>query len=209
MYNPRPTEILTGSHVYFCSGYLSNFFTAPFTHLGIQYTGSEQFYMRQKALYFDNHDIADKILNASEPKEQKKLGRAITGFSRDLWIEPSIKAMRFAVMLKFASNQKLLSQLLAAYVRFVGKGPLAGIYTRKFVEAAPWDVIWGIGLGLDSPFIYNEEDWRGLNLLGDCITTVAEFFYDKLSYDPATKRYDADVLVDLVIKLSSFPLVLK
>ena len=208
MYQTRLTEILTDTHVYFCSGYLSNFFSAPFTHQNVAYTCSEQFYMYYKAKYFGENEIAEKILTTPEPKDQKKLGRSVKNFDRDVWLEPSIKVMRLALLLKFTANPKLLSLLLASYVRSVTKGVNTGVYYRKFVEAAPWDKIWGIGMGLNSDDIYDETKWLGLNLLGESITTISEFIVEKISYNPTTREYNEEKLSELVEYLRNYKLEL-
>jgi ribA/ribD-fused uncharacterized protein len=164
--------------------------------------------MYYKAKYFGENEIAEKILTTPEPKDQKKLGRSVKNFDRDVWLEPSIKVMRLALLLKFTANPKLLSLLLASYVRSVTKGVNTGVYYRKFVEAAPWDKIWGIGMGLNSDDIYDETKWLGLNLLGESITTISEFIVEKISYNPTTREYNEEKLSELVEYLRNYKLEL-
>jgi len=38
-----------------------------------------------------------------------------------------------------------------------------------FVEASPYDDIWGIGIGVGTLGIENPANWQGTNWLGECI----------------------------------------
>jgi len=41
--------------------------------------------------------------------------------------------------------------------------------TRIFVEASPYDKIWGVGLSPDDDRVLDINKWNGQNLLGKCI----------------------------------------
>ncbi len=43
---------------------------------------------------------------------------------------------------------------------------------KKFCEASPIDIVWGVGLGEDDPLIDDESNWRGQNLLGKALDEV-------------------------------------
>jgi len=43
---------------------------------------------------------------------------------------------------------------------------------KKFVEASPIDKIWGIGLDENNDLILDPNNWKGLNYLGEIITSV-------------------------------------
>ena len=43
---------------------------------------------------------------------------------------------------------------------------------KVLVEASPYDRIWGIGLGENTPEINNPKQWKGLNLLGFALMEV-------------------------------------
>ena len=41
-----------------------------------------------------------------------------------------------------------------------------------FVEASPYDRVWGIGLGEHDPLRLDRSTWQGTNWLGEAITNV-------------------------------------
>jgi ribA/ribD-fused uncharacterized protein len=43
---------------------------------------------------------------------------------------------------------------------------------KHFVEASPYDKIWGVGLGEDNPLVDDETNWKGQNLLGKALDEV-------------------------------------
>mgnify|MGYP003516350373 FL=1 len=45
---------------------------------------------------------------------------------------------------------------------------------KTFVEASPFDTIWGTGMDEDNPNVEYESKWKGLNLLGKCINKIRE-----------------------------------
>ena len=67
--------------------------------------------------------------------------------------------MRDVNLEKYRQNADLRKKLLDP--KFDGK---------TFVEASPYDRIWGVGLDQDNPAIDDERNWKGRNLLGQAIT---------------------------------------
>ena len=63
---------ITNKHVFFWNGIYSQWHKAPMTIDRIEYNSCEQYMMHQKALLFDDHIIADLIMQEKNPKEQKK-----------------------------------------------------------------------------------------------------------------------------------------
>ena len=44
----------------------------------------------------------------------------------------------------------------------------------ELVEASPYDLIWGVGLGEHHPDITDKSKWRGQNLLGQALMKVRD-----------------------------------
>lgn len=115
--------------------------------------------MAEKARLFQDHEIRDRILQATHPGEAKKLGRLVKGFENEQW-----EAKRFEIVVngniaKFSQNPALKNYIL-------------GTGKRVLVEASPRDRIWGIGLAANNPKAANPYEWHGLNLLGFALMEV-------------------------------------
>jgi hypothetical protein len=143
---------------FFWSGIFSNWELSTFTVDGITFNCGEQYMMFYKAFLFLNSDIAAKILESTNPKEQKSLGRQVKNFDEKLWSENRVHIMTKGLREKFLQNPKMLS------------------YLRKYkgyeiVEASPYDRIWGIGYH-EHDAVENFDNW-GTNLLGKILTELA------------------------------------
>ena len=158
---------ITDKYVFFWGEEFSNFFpcTIKYEHNKKEYTfsSSEQLFMWLKAKTFKDDEIAREILKADTPHNAKKLGRKVRGFDTTIWEEHREIAMRLAVWNKFSQNQELRNFFLDE--RFDNK---------IFVEASPFDKIWGIGLAENDELADDEKNWKGLNLLGKCLNNVRE-----------------------------------
>jgi hypothetical protein len=125
----------------------------------LKFVTAEQYMMWRKALLFNDTEIAAQILQTSDPKKQKSLGRQVQNFSEKIWKENREGIVYYGNLLKFSQNIKLREQLLS----FPGK---------RFVEASPNDNIWGIGLHYNNTLALDEKNWRGQNLLGKALDKV-------------------------------------
>ena len=117
--------------------------------------------MHQKALVFKDVDTANEIMQTTSPVKQKALGRLVKSFDENEWAKHREKIVYDGNYAKFTQNKHLLNVLLDT------KGKI-------LVEASPVDTIWGIGLAEDCPYIEDESNWRGLNLLGKVLTQLRE-----------------------------------
>ena len=96
---------------FFWSGIFSNWEPSTFTVDGITFNCGEQYMMFYKAFLFLNSDIAAKILESTNPKEQKSLGRQVKNFDEKLWSENRVHIMTKGLREKFLQNPKMLSYL--------------------------------------------------------------------------------------------------
>jgi ribA/ribD-fused uncharacterized protein len=171
----------TDTHIYFWNSYLSNFAScnnllsfspnfmiesyrgnhfklANYVTRGWFYT-SEQAYMVFKALYFEDFESVDLMMATDLPREAKNLGRQVKGYDEKLWEEVRFFYMEKACHLKFSLNEDL-------------KEALVSTGDKTLVEASPYDLVWGVGLGENDPLILDEANWKGLNLLGLVLMNV-------------------------------------
>ena len=127
----------------------------------ITYNCAEQYMMHQKAVVFQDTEMAEKILKAKTPREQKALGRKVRNFDGKVWEDASKKAVYTGNYAKFTQNKALLQILMDTD-------------GTTLVEASPTDTIWGIGLAADDARAYSRSTWRGTNWLGEVLTQLRE-----------------------------------
>lgn len=122
---------------------------------------SEHVFMALKAYYFGDLDILERIKSTESPKEAKRLGRLVSGFSEESWEKVRENAMWQAIKLRYAFDPSFREEL--------GKPEYEG---KEFVECNPYDFIWSCGWGEDDPNALDPTKWRGLNLLGKLLTKL-------------------------------------
>lgn len=141
--------------------FLSNWYFSNFTLDAIEYSSMEQYMMYQKAILFNDKEIASKILSTDNFAEIKALGRRVKGFNEEIWNKNKELIITKGLLGKFSQNPSLKEQLLAT-----GNAILA--------ECAVRDKIWGIGLSMTDEDRLNLSKWKGQNLLGKCLMNVRE-----------------------------------
>ena len=72
-------------YVFFWSGPFSNWDMGKFEHDMIIFNCSEQAMMYYKGMFFGDTETAAKVMKTKEPRDQKKLGRAVKNFDRPSW----------------------------------------------------------------------------------------------------------------------------
>ena len=158
---------------FFYQGTFSNFFASSFTDPsfypslshgdkyreadGVRFQNVEQYMHACKALVCGDMEVFHRIMEESDPKEHKSLGRQVTPYDDDLWKEVARKVVTRGCWLKFGQNNEIWKELDKT-----GESLL--------VECAPRDTRWGIGLGVNNPKCTDRKKWRGTNWLGQCLT---------------------------------------
>ena len=162
---------------FFYQGTFSNFYSSPFSDPaffpalvhgdkyrkvdGIRFINVEQYMHACKALVCGDMDVFHKIMEESDPKEHKKLGRQVTPYDDDLWKSVARQVVTRGCWLKFMQNKDIWAEL-----------DLTG--DSLLVECAPRDTRWGIGMGINNSKCANKNKWRGTNWLGYCLTEARE-----------------------------------
>ncbi|AXN57782.1 hypothetical protein [Acinetobacter phage ABPH49] len=116
------------------------FFSPRHERDGVKFYTGEHFMMYEKAKLFGDEEISKKILETFHPQEAKKLGRLVKGFNNDVWEYHREDIIFSIVYCRLVYDQHL--RLSALNHRMDG---------RSFVEASPWDKIYGIGLKETDP----------------------------------------------------------
>lgn len=145
----------TDRFVFFNSGWLSNFYNAEFEWTCFNETHTffctEQAFMWAKAKTFNDDEAAEQILaERNDPKIVKALGRKVKGYDNEVWGKVRYDYMLQANKAKYEQNESLKQKLLDP--------KYAGL---TFVEASPWDGIWGIKTRIDAPGIEDPANWKG------------------------------------------------
>ena len=133
--------------------YLSNHHASPFLDNGTRYLCVEQFYLRHKALFFEDTATTAKIMKETDPGKMKRLSHNLKKVDEEKW-KPQ------ACWFKFLQNQKLKKQLIES------QGSL--------VEANGRDNFFSCGLALSNPNILDRNKWQGENVLGQTLTSLRE-----------------------------------
>ena len=143
------------------NGYLSNWYLSDFCDGSIVFSSMEQYMMFQKAVLFNDVQVAKKILSTMDVRKIKELGRSVHNFNDEIWDRYKEDIVIRGLYMKFSQNADLRYMLLATG-------------TDIIAECAVHDKIWGIGLSMSDPNRFNINKWRGQNLLGKALMVVRE-----------------------------------
>ncbi|CAE6400818.1 unnamed protein product [Rhizoctonia solani] len=157
------SQIITDDAVYFfrpkeAHGYLSQWYASPFTDGTYSYDNAEQYMMHRKGILFaPDSPVTSAILETTNPRDIKALGRMIPNFDDTVWKRERLNIVTEGSRLKFRQSEALKVQLLATGV-------------KELVEASPFDRIWGVGFGAKQAPM--KRDKWGENLLGKALVAV-------------------------------------
>ena len=117
---------------------------------------------------FYQYELADAIMETDDPAVIKKLGQTrFSNFNKHVWDSLAYTIVKRGVKAKFAQNEELLNILLST-----GESVL--------MECSATDLIWGIGVDIDSEDIYDPLKWRGQNQLGRILMSVRDELKEEL-----------------------------
>lgn len=117
--------------------------------------------MHQKALLFNDRDIAEQILNTSNVGKIKALGRSVKNYEDIMWNGMRQIIVYQGLLEKFQQNEEIKRMLLATQ-------------SDILAECAVQDKIWGIGLSMKDERRLDIKEWKGQNLLGFALMKVRD-----------------------------------
>jgi ribA/ribD-fused uncharacterized protein len=146
---------------FFWKGPLSQWFKRDFIVEGVKYCTAEQYMMASKAILFNDKLAHKKIMEATNPYDQKAYGRNVEDFDVGKWQAVSKEIVFKGNYEKFTQHDDFKCLILSTG-------------TKTLVEASPHDKLWGIGLSEDDPRALDRATWLGRNWLGEVLTNVRE-----------------------------------
>jgi hypothetical protein len=159
----QPAAIFTPTNrqivaFYSANSPLSNHHLSPFTTGGEKYNCAEQYIMVQKARLFNDQAAVKRISEASNPVEQKRIGKQIKGLNRQMWENEASNLIIPGLIEKYLQNKSCQDTLLATGNKIIAEGSK--------------DKFWGVGVSLFSRQIWNNYQWQGKNTMGKILETV-------------------------------------
>jgi len=177
----------------------SNFHGAEYTRLEefpqdpnnakyVTFKSVEHDYMYHKATYFRDYYHAEKIRTSKEPRDAKRWGRKVRWYDDAKWGKVK-EAVMFRAKLAQAHEWPYIRNY---YLKMQG---------RTFIEASPYDGIWGVKLEANNPAIYNKRKWKGKNLLGKVCDKLANHLTQEIDESAVNKWMEVQ---EVVGKLHAF-----
>ena len=159
-------ERRTDTHVYFVGGPFSQWYTTPFEAEILErgtykFRCCEQYMMAGKAIVFNDEVVFNAIMNETNPRKHKELGRQVHNFDPVVWDLIAREIVYEGNVAKFNSTEALKEYLL-------------GTDDLYMVEGAVYDAVWGVKLAWDDPKIEDPANWQGKNWLGETLMRVRE-----------------------------------
>lgn len=145
----------------FWKGPLSNWAPRAISIDGVRYPNGEARIMVAKAELFGDAATLAAMRKTSDPQKLKALGREVAGFRQAIW-----DAMRPVI------SRDLLLHKLAQHPDI--REAVLGAPPGRFVEASPYDGLWGVKLDVTDPRLLDPTQWQGLNYLGEDYDAVVK-----------------------------------
>lgn len=187
--------LVTDKFVLFWGDYLGNWTKSPKEILYLdknwnhtmelrKFPTSEHLFMYLKAVHYKDWETANKILIVESPKDAKKLGREVKGFDQADWEKVREDMMFTAIINRGSVDDKYKNMILKP-----------DWLDLEFVEASPYDKVWGIGLSESDPRANDKSKWPGLNLLGKCLCEARRFWL----FQEETNRFEEHAFFEELI----------
>lgn len=167
--SPSTHEVLTndwGVLFWRPPGWPGQWTLTPINLDGYTYSCAEQAMMHAKALLFNDHAVAARIMQVTSPREFKALGRQVRGFVEATWQSQCEEIVYRVSYAKFSQHPQYKAALLATGNKYIA-------------ECSPLDKLWGTGMdpqhSVSIPSLgAAKRAWRGRNLLGVVLMRTRE-----------------------------------
>lgn len=127
---------------------------------GNKYHSVEQYYWYQKALHFNEKEVARTIINSSSPTSARFIGLSKLNYNENVdW--PAEEVMKEGCLAKFEQNTPLRKYLLKTG-------------NTTLVNCHPEDTFFGIGLFRFDRLTNHPVTWKGSNKLGKLLMDIRE-----------------------------------
>jgi len=158
----KDKTVIPNKYHFFWGGNYSQWVPAEFSFHDVDFNTAEQFMMLGKAIVSEDYETANKIMKSDDPSVQKKLGRSVKNFDESKW-----DLYKYEIVLL---GNFLKSTQVNEYAELVPMDSDVDL----FVEASPYDKVWGIKMGVSDPDHTDPKKWKGENLLGYVITDIRD-----------------------------------
>lgn len=125
----------------------------------ILFTSAEQYIVVNKAILFEDDDLASDLMTISDVKTIKSMEKKVKNYDESQWLSVHEPVIYRANYLKFKQNALLQLELMR-------------VPHCSFVNANKYDRVLGIGYGTNTA-LANRETW-GLNILGKTLDRVRD-----------------------------------
>jgi ribA/ribD-fused uncharacterized protein len=136
----------------------SNLNPLPIKVHGTVFCCNEQYFQHQKALQFDDTEVADQILKQNDPYEMMNLAKKIKNYKHKIWMTKAEAILTEANYAKYRQNASARDALFAAGNKRLGE--------------ASSNTFYGTGVGLFSKHVCDTSKWHGKNVMGEILTKI-------------------------------------
>ena len=104
--------MMTEQFTFFWNGPFSQWYWSVFQIDNMSFNRAEQWMMYNKAILFEDQDVAAKIMATDDPRRQKSLGRTVSNFDPSQWNDVARDIVFSGNMAKFTQTDYLKKILL-------------------------------------------------------------------------------------------------